>query len=76
MAARKVSPADRLRAALTARGLSVAEAARRLGVRRESVSQYVTGAREPSLDWLHAAAVGLEIDPAELDDRLASASPN
>ena len=72
MPKRNPSPPDRLRAALAARGLSVAEAARRLGVRRESLSQYATGARAPTLDWLHGVAVALDIDPAELDDRLAS----
>jgi transcriptional regulator with XRE-family HTH domain len=70
----EITPADpeRLRAALDRRGLSVPAAAERLGVTRSAVHQILTGHRRPSLDWLHAAAVALDIDPAELDGRLAS----
>ena len=68
------APADRLRAALAAAGLSAAELARRLGVARPSVAQYLTGARVPTLDWLHRAAGAIGCDPQALDPRLASTS--
>lgn len=63
---------DRLRAALERLGLTQVAAAARLGIKQPSLAAILSGRKRPTLDWLHAAAVKLEIDPAELDPRLAS----
>ncbi|MGD9617131.1 MAG: helix-turn-helix domain-containing protein [Alphaproteobacteria bacterium] len=57
---------ERLRAAMGTAGLSQRELARRLGVSRVSVTQYLNGRRQPTLDWLHRAALAGGLDPADL----------
>jgi transcriptional regulator with XRE-family HTH domain len=66
------SPVDRLRGALSRLGLTQTAAAERIGIKQPTLNAFLSGKRSPSLDWLHAAAVALSIDPAELDERLAS----
>lgn len=68
--------ATRLAEALSHHGLSWSEAAARMGVTKGTVGQYVLGRRRPTLDWLHAAATALGIDPHELDERLAPWRPH
>ncbi len=68
----ETTPADRLRAALAARNLSPTEAAAKLGVKRESLTQYLSGDRAPTLNWLWNFAEKIGVDPAGLDARLAS----
>ena len=67
-----LTPGDRLRAALVRLGLTQKAAAERLGIKQPSLHDYLSGKRTPTLDWLHGACVTLGIDPAELDERLAS----
>lgn len=71
-AARVTTP---LGAALHRLGITQAEAARRLGITQGAVGDLVTGRRRATLDRLHAAAVALDLDPHELDARLAPRPP-
>jgi hypothetical protein len=43
-----------------------------IGTPQPHLADVLAGRKVPSLDWLHAAAMSLGIDPADLDDRLAS----
>jgi plasmid maintenance system antidote protein VapI len=70
------TPGSRLRAAIEAKDMPIAEAARRLAIKPPSLHQILSGRRAVTLDWLHNAATVLGVDPAELDDRLASRKKN
>ena len=60
-----------LRKALISRGKQAFHLARKLGMQPQSVGQYMTGHRVPTLDWLSAAAEHIPCKPSELDPRLA-----
>lgn len=62
----KPTSAERLRAAMAAAGLTAAELARRLGTSPQNVSSYINGQRQPTLDWLHKAALAGGLNPADL----------
>ncbi len=57
---------DRLRAALEARGLTQAEAGRRLGVNPVQVARWLSGVRAPSAPRLAEVVAALGLDPAIL----------
>ena len=62
----------RLRAAIRGLGIPYTEAARRLDMNYQNLHRILNGRWSPSLEWLHAAAETLGIDPHELDERLRS----
>ena len=72
---RETTLAERFRAAIAARGLNGEQTAKALGCTPGYVNQIFKGRSVPTLDKLHAIALVLEIDPAELDPRLASKKP-
>lgn len=57
---------DRLQEALNKSGLSQAELARRAGIGRNSISDYLKGKYEAKQDKLHALALALNVDEAWL----------
>lgn len=64
--------ADRLAASLTSLGLTESLAAKSLGCTPGYLNHLLRGRHVPTLDKIHAIALALEINPAELDSRLAS----
>ena len=66
------TPGGRLKSARERLGLSLADAAKKCGVGRQSLWDLESGKRSATLDRLWGIATALEIDPAELDPRLAS----
>jgi transcriptional regulator with XRE-family HTH domain len=52
--------------------LTQSELAERVGTKRSVITEIENGARKVSLDWLWHVAQELDIDPHELDARLAS----
>lgn len=69
------TPGARLRAARERLGLSQRELAERLGITQQSYAQYESGARVATLDWLHAVATTVGIDPYTLDPKFRSVRP-
>ena len=68
----RTTPGERLTHFRTKAGLSLTEAAERVGVHKSTYHQFESGRRSPTLDRLHEIAVKLGIDPHQLDERLAS----
>jgi transcriptional regulator with XRE-family HTH domain len=66
------SAAARLRTLRESAGLTQQQAADRLRVTSVYWGDVERGKRQASLDWLHAAALAIGVDPHELDPRLAS----
>lgn len=55
-----------IKQAIQASGLSQTEIAKRLGIKQQSIAQYISGRSMPALDTFANLCVVLDIDPAEI----------